>query len=384
MRRLSGGDVDKPNTQLRPSADLYHRFLCHCFRSESAAARELIHTPGWSWERVFQRATEEAVLPALAATVNDGLDISAPRDVSDFLTALLSLSRDRNQRIWQELKTTVQLLNVIGIEPVLLKGAAYLAAGVYPDLGARYLFDIDLLIAEEHAGTAFRHLVEHDYFFDKTDHFGQFRHHYPPLRRGSVPIELHHKLGLGPCLSILPARSVIENATPIELEGLRVHIPSPTHLVMHLVMHSQIQHSYHERLWPPLRALLDLFRLGCHFGSSIDWAEVEYRFRSGGQGSLLRLHLLDLGEALGAEPPFECALTPMTHFRRQRRNVLRQFPALRYLDPIYMFSTICMRRLRIVRRVLAARDGFKFLTAQLLISGVYQRFILDVLEGRGR
>jgi len=364
--------------------DRYHRFLCHCFRSDSAAARELVQTPDWNWERLFERATEEAVLPALACAVNDGLDISAPRDVSDFLTALFSLSRERNQRIWQELKTTVQLLNGVGIEPVLLKGAAYIAAGVYPDLGTRYLFDLDLLVPEADAGRAFERLVENGYFYDKTDHFGQFRHHCPPLHRASVQIELHHKLGLGPCLSILPATSVIEKATQVEFDGLRVHIPSPTHLVTHLVMHSQIQHSYDERIWPPLRGVLDLFRLRCHFGSSIDWAEVEYRFRLGGQGRLLRLHLIDVRDALDVEPPFDCALTSTTFFRSLRRRLLRQFPGLRYLDPIYMFSTVCTRRLRIVRRVLAGRGGFKCLAAQLLVSGVYERFILDVLEGRGR
>ncbi len=369
---------------MRPAADRYHRFLRHCFRFESEAAREICRAADWSWERLFRTATEESVLPTIAFAVTDGLDLCAPREVSDFLNTLLSLNRERNQHIWQELKTTVQLLNEAGIEPVLLKGAAYLAAGVYSDFGSRYLIDLDLLVPEAQAERAFQHLVENGYAHDETDHFGHFRHHYPPLRRASVPIELHHKLGLGPCESILPAGNVIENSIPIEFEGLRARIPSPAHLVTHLVMHSQIQHPYNERIWPPLRAVLDLFRLQCRYGCAIEWAEVQHRFHHAGQDNLLRLHFIDVHNSLGVEPPIDCTLTPMMHFRRLHRGVLRQFPALRYLDPIYMFSAVCLRRLRMLRRLLSGEGGMKRLSGQLLAMGVYQRFILDVLEGRGR
>lgn len=369
---------------MRPLADPYHRFLCHSFRSDHWAARELSQAPGWSWEKLFETATEEAVLPALAFAVNDGLDISAPREVSDFLSAVLLLNRQRNQRIWQQVKETAHLLNGVGIEPVLLKGAAYLAAGVYSDPGTRYLVDLDVLVPEALLPGAFQHLVESGYSYDKTDQFGRFRHHHPPLRRASVAVELHHTLGLGPCQSILPAKEVIENAVPFKLDGVRVRVPSPTHLVVHLVMHSQIQHPYNERIWPPLRAIYDLVHLQYHFQRAINWAEVEHRFKTAGQMGLLRLHLIDVRDALGLEPPIDCKLTPDTQLRRLRRRVLRKFPALRYLDPIYMFSTVCLRRLRLLRSVLTARGGLKYLVTQLFAPGIYERLLLDVMEGRGR
>jgi hypothetical protein len=344
----------------------------------------LCQAPDWDWERLFQTATEEAVLPALAFAMNNEVDLHAPREVSDFLAALLLLNRRRNQHIWEELKTTVRLLNEAGIEPVLLKGAAYLADGVYSDFGSRYLIDLDLLVPKAHAENAFQRLIENGYTHDETDYFGRFRHHDPPLRRASVPIELHRELGLGPCQSILPAQCVIESSVPVEVEGLRVRIPSPAHLVTHLVMHSQIQHPYNQRIWPPLRAVLDLVRLQCRYAGAIDWAEVQHRFQIARHGDLLRLHLIDVRETLGVEVPIDCTLTPMARFRSLHRRVLRQIPALRYLDPMYMFSAVCLRRLQIVRRALAARGGMKSLARQLLASGVYERFILDVLEGRGR
>jgi Uncharacterised nucleotidyltransferase len=340
--------------------------------------------PGWSWERLFQRATEEAVLPALAGAVTDGLDMSATREVSDVLTAILSLNRERNQRIWRDLRTTVQLLNEVGVEPVLLKGAAYLAAGVYSDLGTRYLLDLDLLVPERQLNMAFQRLVENGYLYDQADQFGRFRHHYPPLRRASVPIELHYKLGLGPCVSILPAKEVVENAAPIELDGFRVRLPSPTHLVTHLVMHSQIQHPYNERIWPPLRVMYDLLRLQCQYRDSIDWAEVNYRFKSARQIGVLQLHLIDVRDTLGVDLPIDCRLAPTTRLRGLRRRTLRKFPLLRYLDPIYMFSAVCIRRLRVLRNVLAAPGGVKRFLIQLFAPGTFERIFLDVMEGRGR
>jgi Uncharacterised nucleotidyltransferase len=327
---------------------------------------------------------EEAVLPALASVVDEGLDISLPQEGSDFLAALLCLNRERNQQIWDELRTTVQLLNVVGVEPVLLKGAAYLAAGVYSDLGTRYLVDLDLLVPHPQLDKAFQHLVQNGYLYDKTDQFGYFRHHYPPLRRAAVPVEMHHRLGLGPCQLILSDEEVVKYSSSLELDGMRVRVPSSTHLVTHLVMHSQIQHPYNERIWPPLRVMHDLLRLQNHFRNSVDWAEVEYRFKRAGQVGLLQLHLIDVRNALGLEPPIDYRLTPVTRLRSLRRWTLRKFPVLRYLDPIYMFSAVCIRRLRVLRPVLRASGGLNRLLIQLFAPGTIERILVDVREGRGR
>ena len=45
-------------------------------------------------------------------------------------------------------------LNAIGIEPVLLKGAAHLVGGVYPAPSLRVVGDLDVLVPEERVKTA--------------------------------------------------------------------------------------------------------------------------------------------------------------------------------------------------------------------------------------
>jgi hypothetical protein len=322
-------------------------------------------------------------LPVLAALAQDGLEICPPAEISDLLKAVLSLNRERNDHIWHELKVCVQLLNEIGIHPVLLKGAAYMACGLYSEPGARYLQDVDLLLPETQLHKAVEYLLANGYAIDETDTFGRFRHHHPQLNRGSVSIELHHKLGLGSCHSILPAKEVIECSTFAELDGVRLRVPSPTHLAMHLVMHSQLLHPYNERIWPPLRALYDLVQLQQRFGPSIQWAVVRERFRGAGQDGLLLLHLLDARDALGFKLPFPGGITLLTRLRQFRRSILRHLPTLRYLDPVYMFSTLFTRRLRVMRNVLATPGGARHLVSKLFAPGIYQRLFLDVIEGRG-
>jgi hypothetical protein len=369
---------------VRLLTNIHRRFLCACLRSDSAHARQLTQTPGWDWEHLLKTATEEAVLPTLAAVAENGLDISAPPEIAAFLNELLRLHRERNEFLFGELRHAAGLLNEIGIEPVLLKGLAYLSAGVYSDPGARYLLDLDLLVPEEQLSSAVRQLMDSGYQQDETDRFVRFRHHHAPLHRGSVMLEIHHRLGLGPGASILPAKAVLESATAAEMDGVRVRIPSPTHLMTHLIIHSQMLHPYNERIWPPVRAMYDLVELQRRFSGSIEWPEIERRFRTAGQYGILVLHLMDVGEAFGLQPPIDLRMSLVTRIRRYRRRALRQFPGLRYFDPLYMFSAVCIRRLRVLRNVLVAPGGLRFLIAEARAPGVYQRFFTDVIAGRGR
>jgi hypothetical protein len=49
-----------------------------------------------------------------------------------------------------------------------------------------------------------------------------------------------------------------------------------------------------------------------------------------------------------------------------------------------MFSAVCIRRLRVLRNVLAAPGGVKRFLIQLFAPGTFERIFLDVMEGRGR
>jgi hypothetical protein len=143
-------------------------------------------------------------------------------------------------------------------------------------------------------------------------------------------------------------------------------------------------HPYNERIWPPLRAMYDLHLVLRRFRGVIDWNFIEDRFRKAGKFGVLVLHLSQLNESLGVDVPFQVNMSILTRLRWFRRRLLQGMPGLRYFDPIYMFSTALIGRLRVLRNLLGKPHGFKHLVRQLLTSGVYRRFATDVAEGRGR
>jgi hypothetical protein len=264
---------------------------------------------GQAWEDLIRAARQELVLPAFGARIREVGIPQIPTDVADFLSAVGDLNAERNQVILSELSSVALLLNAAGIEPVLLKGAAYCVTGVYANPGSRYLWDVDLLVPESQMSTAVDVLKREGFDSDPNSRLGDYRHHHPPLqRRGSIAFELHHSLGMGICRSLLPATEVLEQSASLEFRGARIRVPSPEHMMTHLIMHSQIQHPYNERIWPSMRAMYDLVLLRRRFDNVTDWSAIQRRFRKAGRYGVLALHLRQVEEVLGAGPPFPHSL----------------------------------------------------------------------------
>ncbi len=369
-----------------PWPNTYRDFLCACIRQDRDQVLNAIRQDTWSWESLFQTAAEEALLPILYSQFKSlNLLHEIPQEIPDFLLSVEAANRERNASILAELKAAVTHLNAIGIEPVLLKGAAYLQTGVYQDPAHRFLMDIDILVPEEQQRPATESLTQNGWLTVDLDPFRHFRPHSPALHRASkVWIEIHHALGTGACERVLPAREVIERSAAIDLDGLRVRVPAPADLLTHLVMHSQMQHTSDQRIWTPIRALLDLLRLTRRFAPQLDWQSVAKRFSAAGKYGVFALHLLQLQDSLAQTVPFRIELNPLLRFCRYRRKALQTRPALRYVDPSYMFSMVLAHRLRMARKVLATKTGAQYLLAQILAPENYHHLWADVKQGRNR
>ncbi len=340
---------------------------------------------GWAWEQVFDLAAREAVLPALSScNRNLGPSQAWPEPILEFLSGVESLNGERNAAILEEVRFAVQLLNKAGIEPVLLKGIAYLVTSVYAS-AERYLADVDFLIPEVQMEQAERTLLQNGFEADESDPFAHFRHHRPPLKRpGAIAFELHHALTTEVGRGLLPVAEVLASSRAVDLDGASAKVPGPEHMMMHLIIHSQMQHAYNERIWPPLRAMYDLSLLQRRFAREIDWQAIETKFRAAGAYGTLVLHLLQIQEALGVEPPLAIRLTPMLRLAWLRRRALRRFPPLRYFDPVYMFSILVGRRLSMLRKVLKTPHGTRHLREMFLSAPIYARFLEDLVKGRGK
>jgi hypothetical protein len=359
-------------------------FLTVCLDGRVDSPARFPQGPGHDWEGLIRAASRELVLPALSDRLRQ-IGVQPPPEVAEFLATVEDLNCARNFRILEEMKAIAAILNGVGIEPVALKGAAFLLAGVYPKPGCRYLCDLDLLVPHSDLGAAAEALERDGYRQDARDAMARFRHHYPQLQRpcvdgfGSAPVELHHSLGHGISRKILSGEEMLRGSQVAEWNGVRIRVPSPEHLATHLILHSQIHHCYSERIWPPIRAMYDLAVLDRHFGSRLNWADVQRRFQSCGRKNTLLLHLLQVRNALGMPLPFAFDLGWAGRARWLRRQALNRWPVLRMADPVYLASATLSRRIQFLTSIVSAPGGWKSAAQTLVRPGFYRRLLAEII-----
>jgi hypothetical protein len=325
----------------------------------------------WNWDRTVDVAAREEVLPSLYTR------LSCPPEVSDFFEAIHELNAERNRQLLAEVEALALLLNNAGIEPVLLKGAAYLAAGLYPDPADRLLQDIDFLVEPSVSRQAFGIVEGAGYEPYTPNPTALVLHHYPALTQlHKVPVEIHHAIGSGACAEILPAKEIIESSTLLHLGAARVRVPSPEHLITHLIVHSQMQHGGYYRIWPPLRAMFDLLLLDRRFPTA--WDAVRNRFQAHGRAGLLNLHLMQVEKALGMAPPFPI---PNGGIRWFYRRALWRAPRLKHIDPCYTFSRMVLPKIRLSWRLLRHPAGRKYVLLRPFRPRFYKRLLTDLVQG---
>jgi hypothetical protein len=378
------GDVIVPD-QSRDISDF--AFLAACF---NGSADKLPRFPAAAnWEGLIRAGAAEFLLPALHHRLSE-VGIEPPAEVADFLARVEDLNGKRNAQVLREARAVTALLNGIGIEPVALKGAAFLIEGVYARPGCRYLCDLDLLVPASQLEAAAKALEGDGYQQDRRDAMARFRHHHPQLQRprtedgsGSAPLELHHSLGHGVSKRLLSSEDLLRDSSVREWSGVRIRVPSPEHLATHLILHSQLHHCYSERIWPPLRAMYDLSMLDRHFGSRLDWQKVRERFRACRREPTLLLHLLQVEETLGRAGrtrslPFAFELGAIGRARWARRRALHRLPALRFADPVYVVSSTLGRRLRFLTSIASVPGAWKHVARMLVRPGFYRRVLAEI------
>jgi hypothetical protein len=175
---------------------------------------------------------------------------------------------------------------------------------------------------------------------------------------------------------------VIGRSGAVDLDGLCVRVPAREDLLTHLIMHAQ--DPYHQRIWTPIRAMIDLLLLDRRFGPDLHWESVANRFSAAGKYGVFALHLLQVEHSLGLALPLRVRLNPFLRFYQHHRKALQRHPKLRYFDPFYMLPMALAQRLRTLRKVLATKNGARYVVSRLLAPGIYMRIWADLVEGRGR
>ena len=317
------------------------------------------------WRSVLRLSSRHMVTPLLRRAFQEhGLDSGLPAGVLEFLEAVYTLNLDRNLRYQDQLAHLIQILNNIGVRPVLLKGAAALVSGLYPTPGERMIGDIDVLIPQlKLSSVVFKHLrtagyqpaAEEEESPETDDYVLKFAH-YPPIYSRDWPalVELHVHPVHPPVARLLGNEEVIRDATPINWRGGDCLLPSPTHFVMHNVIHAFVVDMRILQGYLSLRQLFEFVRASRTYGERIDWAAIQQRFVSLGYGSALRGYAVLASVYLGFQVPRELTISGFARLRLRFYRTELEHPAMHFLFSLGRFLRVLGRRIRIRAGYLAS------------------------------
>ncbi len=273
-------------------------------RADARRARDLSQRVDWAF--VCDAAEASAVLPTLAYTLD--LHGAQPPQAAarERLAESLAHNAMQNRILLHDLAESVRALRAAGVETIVLKGAALLAAGHVP-LEARHVDDIDLLVQERDVEAADEALVglgytvvPHDAHEAKhlLDHAGSLLPAAPAEPRwklgihgdihrspNGTPIELHR---LSPGAPIHRQPTWAERRArvhAVDLGGTRVDVLEPEGLFVMACEHVMVHHHGEPRYLA--RHLVDVGALGGSLRAS--WSQLEGRTRESAVVSLALL-----------------------------------------------------------------------------------------------
>jgi hypothetical protein len=276
-------------------------FVCQSLRPglQSAGVSSLhamISNNAVNWEYVVAFANAQLVITALwKALCDKKLQDVLPEDVSSYLSELHSLNHKRNAAMRLQMEEIIRNLNLEGLEPLLLKGAALMFMGAFDDPAERIMMDVDIMVRTEDAKKTMENLSVLGYRSMEQDHLAyRYCQHLAPMARDhdaasvEVHTELFHSIDdpivLGP-------KEVWRESERVNINGLAFRVLSPTHFVVHNIVHSEAHHHCFALGKIPMRDLLDLAVFLRLRARDVDWREIDLSMGRHGLRRMARSHM---------------------------------------------------------------------------------------------
>jgi hypothetical protein len=289
-------------------------FLCQCLALNQSPEtierlRYEIKRGSVDWESIVQIANEQLVSPALwISLMHKGLHEDLPDELKYYLSGLNNLNLQRNGRIKQQAEEIIMNLNRIGIEPILLKGAALLFTNVFSDPGVRILADLDIMVSATDVEESLKTLSSLGYRVHEPDApVFEWLHHLPAMIRDGEPtaIELHRQLFSRKHgdIMVLTAEDCFNEATVIKTMSLSFKILSLPHFIIHNIVHSEVQDGLFYKGIVSLRRLLDFAVVSYSHPHAIDWKSIEGKLKEHGFRHIYRSYLHMAFTLLNASVP---------------------------------------------------------------------------------
>lgn len=259
---------------MKPLPDLILRAFLH--------PESLVDLSPGQWDLLVRQARRANVLGKLAIDLEAQGRIGTTLDAArPHLLSAAAVAHQQGRAVQWEVACIQKALAPTGIPVVLLKGAAYVMAGL-PACHGRVFSDVDFLVPKKSIAEVETTLVvngwtgSHHSAYDQR-YYRKWMHEIPPMhhrRRGTV-IDVHH--------AILPETARIKVDTqalwdaPVAVPGYdNVYVLQPIDMVLH-----SATHLFHEgELHNGLRDLFDLDSLLRHFGNTASfWDDIASRAR---------------------------------------------------------------------------------------------------------
>lgn len=233
------------------------------------------------WDLLIRQARRANLIARLATELEPRLDTLPEAPAWHLRSALLIARRQRISTRW-EAECLRAALAPLGVQAILLKGAAYLLADL-PAARGRLFGDVDLLVPKAQIDVVEAGLIAAGWAFDDDlsaydqRYYREWMHEIPPLRhrQRDTALDLHHTI-LPPTARVkVNTAALFEDARELPgLPGLAVLTP------VTMFLHSAA-HLFHEgELDNGLRDLFDLDTLLRDFGRDPGfWAALVPRAR---------------------------------------------------------------------------------------------------------
>lgn len=280
----------------------------------------------WTVPLIF--ANENLVGPAMYASLAaaNRLD-DLPEDVREYLAFLHQHNQDRNGVVKTQGLELLAALQAAGVETMVLKGIHSLLRGLYPDLGARMVRDIDVLIHRDALQPALATIERLGY----TVHVQYLpeQHAYAEFTRDGDPSAVDLHLEIVDVPHLFSARDVWPRAESMKVDGVTFRMPSATDAFLHHLIHAQV-HYRGGYFWGAveLRQLMEFATLVRELGTQIDWNEVSRRFAEQGLETALQSYALIAEKLLALPWPLPELPTAATRLHAQRCLAQLRWPGL--------------------------------------------------------
>lgn len=281
------------------------------------------------WDELMLLAGEQLIVPQLLSRLGAASE-DLPDEVHAYLHETRRRSLQRNQALYVTLSDAVRTLNEAGIEPVLLKGAAFWATPAGP--ADRLISDLDLLVAPAEMTAAVQALVACGFAILK-DARNSSDHPIVELGRGCDPgpIDLHQ---YAPAMNTRISAALKAHTRRVSVAGGTAQVLTPEAQIFVLAIHDQVHDVHFWRGGYNLRHLLDIAVLS---KTGVDWDAIIALCQTRTERIALGALLQAVNTLVGADIPNHLlSLWTRAHFWRQ--CVQFRWPILTvWFDAVRMF-----------------------------------------------